>query len=822
MNNLDNNKNRRVIVIDDNRAIHDDFRKILAPDNRGDLAMDASEAELFGSPKSINLQARYQLDSAYQGEEGLLQVQKANEEGRPYAMAFVDVRMPPGMDGVETTQKIWEIDPEIQIVLCTAYSDASWDEMLGEIGNNDRMVILKKPFDAVEAFQLAQALTEKWWLSRQAQRKMENLEELVAERTQKLNLRNIILSTQQEAAYDGILVVDENVKILSINRRFVELWGVPTDLIGNQDNKPLLQFIADRLADPSAFLKHVQYLCAHRRETSQEEIELKDGRIFDRFSAPMFGEDNKYYGRVWYFRDITERKQAEEAQLESLLLLERIINTIPVRVFWKDMNLNYLGCNKALARDAGFAYPAEIVGKNDKQMGWRDQAEHYNAEDRRVIAGESILNKEDSLTTPGGKRLTLLTNKVLLRNSHGEIFGVLGAYTDITEQRNLEEQCRQAQKMDAVGHLAGGVAHDFNNMLQIILGYTEIAINTVGPDSPIAEELQIILNAGLNSSSLTKQLLTFARKEIISPKVMDLNHVISDMLKMLQRLIGEQIELTWNPGASLPPVRLDPSQVNQIVANLCINARDAINGNGKINLETKPIVIDAAYCALHPEAEPGEYVCLTVSDDGCGMDQETLIRIFEPFFTTKAHGKGTGLGLATVYGIVKQNNGFIQAKSEPKHGTVFKIYLPQVTLENSSLPIEKEDEVTRGRGETILLVEDETELCILCNKFLCNIGYTVIAAKTPNEALSLFSKHQKSIKLLLTDVIMPEMNGRQLAERIHQTQPDIKVLYMSGYAQGVMTDQSVLKKNAKRINKPFKLAKLAWEIRDVLDNKPDA
>ena len=404
-----------------------------------------------------------------------------------------------------------------------------------------------------------------------------------------------------------------------------------------------------------------------------------------------------------------------------------------------------------------------------------------------------------------------------------ELVKMVGTNQDITEfkeamkeREKLQTQLIQAQKMDAVGRLAGGVAHDFNNMLQVILGYTEIAINTVGPESPVVDDLRIIMKAGLNSSTLTKQLLTFARKDVISPKVLDLNHIISDMLKMLERLIGEAIKLTWHPGDALPPVLLDPSQVNQIVANLCINARDAINGIGQIDLKTEPIVIDAAYCALHLEAEPGSYIRLTVSDDGCGMNQETQDSIFEPFFTTKEQGKGTGLGLATVYGIVKQNKGFLQVESEPGRGTSFMIYFPQVAADNKLPHVEQATEVPGGQGETILLVEDEPKLCMLCQKFLCDFGYTVLTAETPVEALALFSKHQKDIQLLLTDVIMPEMNGHQLAKRIQETQPDIKVLYMSGYEKGLLTDQGVLNKNSVLIIKPFSRTTLARKVHEML------
>ncbi len=511
------------------------------------------------------------------------------------------------------------------------------------------------------------------------------------------------------------------------------------------------------------------------------------------------------------------RKQAEEALRASQQLIEGIINTIPVRVFWKDKDLVYLGCNAAFARDAGFQSPKEIIGKDDYQMSWRDQADPYRADDRRVIAGETILDKEEPQTTPERKSNTLLTSKVPLRNSNGEITGILGAYVDITGQCHLEDQLRQAQKMEAIGRLAGGVAHDFNNMLQVILGYTEIAIIKTGPDSPITDSLKQILKAGKNSAALTRQLLTFARKEVIAPEILDLNETLSDMLKMLQRLIGEDIHLVWKPSSALRPIRLDPTQMNQIVANLCINARDAIGGTGQIVLETGNVIIDAAYCSIHAEAAPGAYVCLTVSDNGCGMDRETLANIFEPFFTTKGLGKGTGLGLATVYGIVKQNNGFIYAYSEPGIGTTFRIYLPQVAIEACETVVAEPAQAPEGREETILLVEDEPALLSLCQQFLNELNYTVLTAGTPEEALALFQQHQSTIKLLLTDVIMPGMNGQQLAEKISAAKPDIKVLFMSGYAADVMADLGVLKKDAVLIAKPFTRDELARKTHDLLE-----
>lgn len=503
---------------------------------------------------------------------------------------------------------------------------------------------------------------------------------------------------------------------------------------------------------------------------------------------------------------------------ESEQLLKDIINTIPVRVFWKDKDLVYLGCSEAFARDAGFSDPTEVIGKIDRQMVWKDQAEQYNADDRRVIAGEIILDREESQVTPEGKTLSLLTNKVPLRNSQGEIVGMLGAYMDITERRLLEEQFMQAQKMEAVGRLAGGVAHDFNNKLQVILGYTEIALLKIGILDPLHDDLLEVQKAAKHSADLTRQLLAFARKQTISPKRLDLNATVEEMFKMLQRLIGENIHLRWEPGANLWPIKIDPSQVDQILANLAVNARDALKETGTVTIMTSNITLDQVGCSIHPDCVPGDYVQLSFSDNGCGIEQHILDLIFEPFFTTKEVGEGTGLGLATVYGIVKQNNGLITVHSTPTLGTTFNIYLPRYA--NTEVADEKAVEPKppeRGR-ETILLVEDEAELLNLVQQILEDLGYTVLAASLPNEALRLAKEYPGEIDLLLTDVIMPEMTGQVLATQLQKIRPDLKCIFMSGYTADVIARNNVQAEGVQFIQKPFSIHELASKIRNVEEN----
>ena len=397
--------------------------------------------------------------------------------------------------------------------------------------------------------------------------------------------------------------------------------------------------------------------------------------------------------------------------------------------------------------------------------------------------------------------------------------GILCFLRDVTEEKKLKSQLLQAQKMEAVGRLAGGVAHDFNNMLSVIIGHTEMALMITTSSDRLYLHLQDVNNAARRSADLTRQLLAFARKQTIAPKVLDLNDTVSGMLNMLRRLIGEDIELAWCPGAELWPVMMDPGQIDQVLANLCVNARDAIAGTGKINIETSNTAFDETYRAGHYGPVPVEYVLLAVSDDGCGMDEETQAHLFEPFFTTKEIGQGTGLGLATVYGIVKQNDGFISVYSELGQGTTFKIYLPRHQAAPGEILEESAVETLLGGTETVLMVEDEKAVLELGKVILETLGYTVLIANTPGEAIRLAEEYTGEIHLLLTDVVMPEMNGRELVQRIAPIRPSLKYLYMSGYTANVIADRGVLEEGVHFIQKPFSIKDLAVRVRLVLDRK---
>jgi PAS domain S-box-containing protein len=392
---------------------------------------------------------------------------------------------------------------------------------------------------------------------------------------------------------------------------------------------------------------------------------------------------------------------------------------------------------------------------------------------------------------------------------------------DVTERRALEQQLQQSQKMEAIGRLAGGIAHDFNNLLMVISGYSEFLLDRLGPDPALRGPAQEIAGASQRASTLTRQLLAFSRKQMLAPKILDLNGVVTENLKMLTRVIGEDIDLVMVPAPSLGAVRADAGQIDQVIMNLAVNARDAMPAGGKLTIETSNVSLDEEYARFHAPLRPGDYVMLAISDTGFGMDSETQSHIFEPFFTTKGP-KGTGLGLSTVYGIVKQSGGYIWVNSEPGKGTSFKIYLPRVAerAEPAQVVASNDAAFAEPGTETILIAEDEANLRYLARQFLEKQGYKVIEAADGAAAMQIAVAHEGVIHLLLTDVIMPGMNGRELAQRISEIRPNTKVLYMSGYTENVIGHNGTLDAGVRLLQKPFTLRDLKSKVREVLDSTP--
>ena len=450
----------------------------------------------------------------------------------------------------------------------------------------------------------------------------------------------------------------------------------------------------------------------------------------------------------------------------------------------------------------------------------RDQARLWKISRERGVDYEDLLQAAVEYQTRPPYIIAMAKRRLA---ESARLIGLLVERRQAEEERvQLEAQLLHSQKMEAVGLLAGGVAHDFNNMLSVILGHVELALLQVNREDGIYKYLREIESAGRRSADLTRQLLAFARRQTIAPRVLDLNEALAGMLKMLQRLIGEDIELTWLPAPELGLVKMDASQLDQVLTNLVVNARAAISEGGRVTIETADAEFDEEYCRAHQGYLPGRYVMVAVSDNGRGMDRDTMDRIFEPFFTTREFGQGTGLGLATVYGIIRQNHGFINVYSEPGRGSTFRIYLPLCREEQSD---EKSFAGNRKHAkgtETVLLVEDQPELLQLEKEMLELLGYQVLSSAVPEDAVSLAAAHQGGIDLLMTDVIMPGMNGRALAGRLQEIKPGIKVLYMSGYTANVIVHHGVLEDKVAFLQKPFSMTELAEKIRLVIESREES
>jgi len=601
-------KNDRILVIDDNQAIRADFKKILQPADAQTTGLEAAGADLFGESSRQTRSAGFTVDTVPSGEEGLARVQAARAVGRPYALAFVDVRMAPGWDGIETTARIFPSDPDIQIIICTAYSDYSWEEMIAKLGQSDRLVILKKPFDPIEVLQLAHALTEKWELGRQARIRLDQLEGMVAARTRELQSAN-----------------------------------------------------------------------------DQLKIEME-----------------------------------ERARTEDFL--------------------------------------------------------------------------------------------------------------------------RQTQKMEAVGRLAGGIAHDFNNLLTVIRGFVQcLTTEVMHPSIIVTEALHEIDAAAERAAKLTAQMLMFSHKKQMQPQSINLNEVITQFGGMLMRSLGEgitQIAAEYNQAMqsgmllrslgediileihtqNTPlPVRADPVMIELVVLNLALNARDAMPHGGRLVIRTVTLEIKPEDCQRNVRARPGHFACLSVEDTGCGMAPEALVHLFEPFFTTKEASQGSGLGLASAYGIVKQHEGWIEVESQPEQGSKFKVFLPVESKKAAPVPPLRLVAPAGGK-ETILLVEDEPPLRHLAKMWLKRQGYCIYEAATGVEALTVWEAHASEIDLLLTDMMMPGgISGRELAEKLLQKKSTLKIIYTTGYSPDTFSQELVLKEGFNFLGKPYHPNKLTETVRRRLD-----
>ena len=707
----------RILIVDDNPAIHDDFRKILGDEiTTGFSQRDAMEKALFGGSEDAPQRTSFRLDFALQGQEAFEKVRTALAVNDPYALAFVDVRMPPGWDGIETLEHIQPCAPDLQVVICTAFSDYSWDNITRRLGPNDNLLILKKPFETIEVLQLAHALARKFELARQARLRLEDLDRMVSERTQQLVAAN----------------------------------------------EKLRQEVAER--------SRVQAALHHSEE-----------RFSKAFTA----------------------------------------SPMPMAIL-SQPDARFLDANASFLELAG-ATPELLLRSTATELNlW---SPHTGQKLAGIQIGQHLHNHPCSVRRgDGSNRETVLWAEPISLDC-GPCLLLIAE--DVTDQLRLEGQLRQAQKMEAVGRLAAGIAHEFNNVLTVIQGHAELVRNAPADARLVAESGGRISQASQRAAALTRELLAFSRKQPLQLKPVNLSAVVRTSQKLLSQLLGERYELQLDCAAGDLVTLADPGCLEQVLINLAVNARDAMPDGGIIRVTTSEINVTAAQAARNPDARPGRLVCLTVTDTGCGMNRETLTRIFDPFFTTKDVGKGTGLGLSIIHGIVRQHRGWIEVASEPGCGSSFAVLLPVAT---GGEPVVLPADVSLGtlsrcgNGEVVLVVEDEPNVRDLARATLERGGYVVLDAADGPAALEVWESAANPIAVLVTDMVLPRgLSGGKLIQLLQARNPELKAICISGYGSETIRDDLPLRLSpgVNFLSKPFEPNALLKAVSITLGGRQD-
>ena len=634
-----------------------------------------------------------------------------------------------------------------------------------------------------------------------------------------------MLMTIFETEPECVKVLDENANLIMMNRAGLDM--IQVDSLDEVRGQCICPMVTSEYQ--AAFMELTRRVFQGGSGTLLFEMVGKKGRRswLETHAVPLRNEKNEITALLGVTRDVTEHKRSEEELREKEGKYRLLFESANDGIFIQDES-GFTDCNQKGADMYGLT-KKEIIGRSpgefapERQPDGRLSSEVSSEKIRAALNGIPQVFEWQPMRADGSLfdvEITMsrleLGGKMYLQAIVRDITGRKRAKE---EQEKLQAQLYQSQKMESVGRLAGGVAHDFNNMLTAILGYTEMALTDCDPSDKLHTYLRTIEESALRSADLVRQLLAFARKQTVAPKMLDLNDTVAGLLKMLRRLMGEDIDFAWMPGSGLWPVKIDPSQIGQLLANLCVNARDAIAGVGKISISTENKVFDDDYCAVNPGCVPGDYVMLSVSDNGCGMSKEVIDHLFEPFFTTKEAGKGTGLGLATVYGIVKQNEGVINVYSEPGKGSTFRIYLPRCVGEAVGPAAAGTAETPKGHGETVLVVEDEASILSMSREMLEALGYRVLTAGTPGDAIRQVEAHAGEIQLLITDVVMPEMNGLDLAKLLSEINPGLKCLFSSGYTADVIVHRGILDEGVHFLQKPFSRQHLATKVREALEGQ---
>jgi PAS domain S-box-containing protein len=779
----------RILVIDDNRAIHSDFRKILCP--AVDDQLEDLEAALFGTQETGIKPPVFEMDSAFQGQEGLALLEQAQKEGRPYWMAFVDVRMPPGWDGVETISRLWEVAPDLQTVICTAYSDYSWGSMTARLKHRDRLVILKKPFDAVEVLQLAAALTEKWRLLQQSKVKLEQLETLVADRTEVLCKTNETLKTEvqrRQRTAEALTETEKRYQLL-FHKNPLPMWVFDLDTLAflavNDAAIEKYGYSADEFANMTVKDLHVpeevpaitEMFCGEKGRLPANGLVVKhlkkDGstiwsEIVSRV-VTLSGREAK----LALANDITERKATEDREREQAALLDLASDAILVR----DLTGKVRFWNKGAERLYGWSADRAIGNQMTALFPNQDKSALAAAERELLARGE--WTGESRKLTQGGHEVTVSTRWTLLRNERGEPCSVLIIDTDITEKKKLEAQFLRAQRMEGIGTLATGMAHDLNNILAPILmsaGYLRWDITPDEREKAIGR-IELSVKRG---AEIIQQVLTFGRgidgeRVAVKPK-----ELVAEIGEIIGQTFPKNITLSVSSQPDLWLLMGDRTQIHQVLLNLCVNARDAMPKGGTLTLRVNMVTLTEPMAALPVPAQPGPYIVFEVTDTGSGISPVDRERIFDPFFTTKEVGKGTGLGLSTALGIVQSHHGVVLVESELQRGTTFRVFFPASPRAAHKETSEIDAVPPHGNGEVILIVDDEPDIVSGMQKMLERHNYRVFTALNGEKAMDVIGRNEQKIDVLVTDMMMPEMDGMALIRAVRGLFPELKIIASSG------------------------------------------